>query len=148
MSAVTQGLLQSPLPALLQTLGEAIAEAQFAMDMRSASVVERLASTSLSVDEDTEASLLELGFVPSFYHLSTATLEARIAFSSTETTEFGAGASIGGTFKLFSAQVNASYSNKYSFHAEGSSSVSATFVSVPAPTTLRDLLAARAGQTG
>ena len=148
MNAVTQGLLQSPLPQLLQTLGEAIADAQFAMDATSASVVERLANTRVQVDDSTQASLLDLGFVPSFYHLSTATLEARVAFSSTQTTEFGVGASIGGSFKMFSAQVNASYSNKYSFHAEGSSSITATFVSVPAPSTLRDLLAAREGRAG
>lgn len=147
MSAVTTQLLQSPLPALLQTLGEAIAEAQLAMDTRSASVAERLAEIEISVGESATASLLALGFMPSFYHLSSATLEARVAFSSTETTEFGVGASIGGVFKVFSAQVDASYSNKYSFNAEGSSSIVANFVSVPPPAALRELLVERAGRS-
>jgi len=146
MSAVTTQLLNSPLPALLQTLGEAIAEAQFAMDTRSASVAERLAGTWVAIDESTTASLLALGFMPSFYHLSSATLEARVAFSSTESTEVGASASIGGSFKLLSAQVNASYSNKYGFNAEGSSSIVANFVSVPPPAALRDLLVVRAAE--
>lgn len=147
MASVNTQLLQSPLPTLLQNLGEAIADAQFAMDVRSASVVEKLAKTEVKVDDELSTSLLVLGFTPSFYHLSSATLEARVAFSSTESHEIGVSASVGGTFKMFSAQVNASYSNKYSFNAEGSSSIVANFVSVPPPAPLRDLLTERSSNT-
>jgi hypothetical protein len=67
-------------------------------------------------------------------------MEARVAFSSTQSIEVGAKVSVGGSFKLFSASVDASYSNKYSFNAEGSSSVVANFVSVPPPAVLQDRL--------
>ncbi len=139
MTTVTTQLLQSPLPTLLQTLGAAIADAQFSMDTKSAEIAKRLAETDVDIGDET-ISLLALGFVPSFYHLSSATMEARVAFSSTQTTEVGVTASVGGSFKLFSASVDASYSNKYSFNAEGSSSVIANFVSVPPPALLQDRL--------
>ncbi|ASJ71977.1 hypothetical protein IMCC3135_09400 [Granulosicoccus antarcticus IMCC3135] len=136
-------MLQSSLPQLLQSLGTSIAEAQYAMDRTSVDIASRMGETMIIVGDGGERSLLELGFVPSFYHLSTATIEARVAFSTTETTEIGVSASIGGSFKLFSASVNASYSNKYSFSSEGASTLVANFVSVPAPDGLRDLMAAQ-----
>lgn len=140
MTTVNAQLLHSPLPTLLQQLGEAIAETQFAMDERAAGLAQRFATTEVEIGAEQTASLLELGFVPSFYHLSSATLEARVAFSSTESREISAGVSVGGSYLFFSAQVNASYTNKYSFHAEGSSSIVANFVSVPPPAALQDRL--------
>ena len=78
-------------------------------------------------------SLLELGFTPTFFQVTEAVIEARVAFSSSETTEFGVAASIGVNVFFFAASVNAHYSNRYSFDASGSSSIRATFVAVPPP---------------
>lgn len=143
-------MLQAALPQLLHSLGTAIAEAQYEMDLKSVEIAERLDELKVDLGGSGERSLLSLGFTPTFYHLSTATIEARVAFSTTESTEIGASASIGGSFKLFAASVNASYSNKYSFTAEGSSTLVANFVSVPAPDGLRDVMAdlAAADSTG
>lgn len=140
----TVSMLQSSLPQLLNSLGVAIADAQYQMDLKAISIAEQLGATTTELGEGGERSLLSLGFTPTFYHLSTATVEARVAFSTAETTEVGGAASVGGSFKLFAASVNASYSNKYSFTTEGSSTLVANFVSVPPPDRLRDVLAAAA----
>jgi len=47
---------------------------------------------------------------------------------------------IGGGFAVFTASVNASYSNKYSFTAEGSSEISTRLVSLPPPAPLTQII--------
>ena len=70
-------------------------------------------------------------------------VEARLAFSVSQSQEEKASASlrVGSPFSMVAAQVNASYTNKYSFNADGSSSVSTRFVSIPPPAELKEILA-------
>ena len=117
-------------------------EAQFEMDKTSISIAERMGESGAVSFNNQDYSLLELGFTPSFYHFSQATITARVAFSSAVSEEFSVGASIGGGYPgIFFASVNASYSNKYSFNAEGSSEVRTTIVSLPPPAILGDIIA-------
>ena len=85
-------------------------------------------------------SLLELGFAPSFLHISEATVKVRVAFSQTESTSHEVGGSVTATYGIFSATVNASYSAKYSFETQGSSEITTRIVSVPPPLVLSERL--------
>lgn len=140
---ISTQLSQAPLPEMLERLGVAISNAQYAMDHNSIRIARMMADSEsglqLHPDED-KRSLLELGFTPSFYHLTEAKLDVRVAFSMSQTTEFSVGAKVGANVGFFAASVDASYSAKYSFDAHGSSAVSARFVSVPPPSSLTELL--------
>lgn len=131
---VIKSLEQAPLGRMVSDLGTGIAEAQFRMDQTAIRIAMLLMSRDPPVEiGGTEYSLLELGFAPTFYQVTEANIEAKVAFSSAESSEFSIGAEVGVNIGFFAASVNASYSRKYSFEASGSSSISARFVSVPPP---------------
>lgn len=140
-SRVITELQQSPLPEMVQRLGVAIGQAQLALDRNSVEIARLLADSENGIDlGGGSRSLLELGFAPTFYHITEATIEARVAFTQSESEAFSVGGSIGVNVGFFAASVNASYSNKYSFEATGSSSIRARFVSVPPPGLFNELL--------
>ena len=140
-SRVITELQQSPLPEMVQRLGVAIGQAQLALDRNSVEIARLLADDENGVDlGGGTRSLLELGFAPTFYHITEATIEARVAFTQSESEAFSVGGQIGVNVGFFAASVNASYSNRYSFEATGSSSIRARFVSIPPPALFNELL--------
>jgi len=145
MTSVNTMLEQSPLPQLVEGMGKAIAEAQFALDKRSIEIA-RMLGEPIEVFPGKDGkpaekrSMLELGFTPTFYHFTETTIKARVAFSSSQSVEYSVGGSFGGQFYVFTASVNASYSNKYSFTAEGSSEISTRIVSLPPPAPFTQLI--------
>ncbi|NLE97818.1 MAG: hypothetical protein GX596_07490 [Propionibacterium sp.] len=142
---VTTQLLQAPLPTIVEQLGVAIARAQFALDTNSVQLAKQLAETRVAVGDE-EYSLLALGFVPSFYAFTEATVEARLSFSMTETTEFNfeAGVQVGVNvgFVMAAASVSVGYARKFSVSSEGQSSLAARLVSLPPPEGLLELMRA------
>lgn len=143
MASVNTELQQAPLPEMVERLATAIAQAQLALDRNSAEIARILADTDSGIDFKDgmgSRSLLEMGFAPTFYHITDATIDARVAFTQSNSEAFTIGASIGVNVGYFAASVNASYTNKYSFEASGSSSIRAHFVSVPPPGVFNDLL--------
>lgn len=153
-NAVSRELMQTPLPDIVERLGTAIANAQYAMDRNSLQIATMMGDREehgVSFGPDGQKrSLLELGFTPSFYQITEATVEARVAFSMAQSSEtsLSVGATVGGAFYfvMFAASVNASYTNKYSFEASGSSAITAKFIAVPPPSILSTLLATLHGQ--
>jgi len=146
-ASVNQLLAESPLPSMIERLGSSIAEAQYAMD-KTALEIARLMSLPeqggiTRASDGHRYTLLELGFTPTFYHITNVTIEARIALSMGVSEQFSAGARIGAAVGFFAATVNASYSNKYSFDANASSSIVAQLNALPPPTILQELLSAR-----
>jgi len=136
-------LQNAPLPALIEKLGLAIANAQFALDKNAISIAQLLTDADHGVDLNDsfgKRTLLELGFQPTFYQITEATVEARVAFTASESEEFSIGASIGVNLGYFAASVNASYAAKYSFTGSGSSAITARFVAVPPPSVFSDIL--------
>lgn len=135
----------SPLPALIKNLGTSVAEAQYHMDMFVAKSLKILANKDEYGVEipgyEEKKSLLELGFLPSFYHFSEVNLNVKLALSSMEgeEIELGAEASFGKP-GVFGVSLNASYSNKYSFSANASSEFNTKIVSIPPPPILNELL--------
>lgn len=141
--AVTRNLLSAPLPQIIERLGIAVADAQRALDRNSVATAQEMATTEVEIGDE-KYNLIALGFVPTFYSFTEATVEAKLSFSMTESTEFGvsAGATVGvnAGFVMVAATVNVSYARKFQVGAEGTSSIAARLVSLPAPENLENIL--------
>jgi hypothetical protein len=137
--SLTTMLTNAPLPSIIEKLGTAVANAQYAMDHNSVRLAKEMANTEVEIGGNSY-TMLALGFTPAFYHFTEATVEAKLAFSMTESTEFSAGAKIGATIYIVAVSVEASYSRRFSMSAEGSSSVAARLVSLPPPPLLEEIL--------
>lgn len=141
--SVTQQLVSAPLPQIIERLGIAVADAQRALDENSVRTAAEMATAAVEIGEESY-NLLALGFTPTFYAFTEATVEAKLSFSISETTEFGvsAGASVGVNVGvvMVAATVNVSYARKFSVSAEGTSSIAARLVSLPVPEQLEKIL--------
>ncbi|WP_428241189.1 hypothetical protein [Gynuella sp.] len=141
--AVTRALVTAPLPQIIEKLGLAIAQAQFALDTNSVELAKIMAETEVDIGDETH-NLLSLGFLPSFYSFSEATVEAKLSFTMTESTEtsVSVGASVGVSYGVFmaAASVDVSYARKFSVSTEGASSIAARLVSLPAPDIFTQIL--------
>ncbi|PSJ38826.1 hypothetical protein [Allosphingosinicella deserti] len=141
--SVTQQLVSAPLPQIIERLGIAVADAQRALDENSVRTAAEMATAAVEIGDESY-NLLALGFTPTFYAFTEATVEAKLSFSISETTEFGvsAGASVGVNVGvvMVAATVNVSYARKFSVSAEGTSSIAARLVSLPVPEQLEKIL--------
>jgi len=141
--AVTRSLLSAPLPQIIEKLGVAIAQAQLALDRNSVKIAQELSETEVEIGDESY-NLLSLGFVPSFYAFTEATVEAKLSFTMTETTEtsINVGAQVGINYGVFmaAATVDVGYARKFSVTSEGASSIAARLVSLPPPETFIQVL--------
>ncbi|TFI59039.1 hypothetical protein E2493_07255 [Sphingomonas parva] len=141
--SVTQQLISAPLPQIIERLGIAVADAQRALDENSIKTAAAMATSEVEIGEESY-NLLTLGFTPTFYAFTEATVEAKLSFSMTETTDFAisAGATVGVNVGVVmaAATVNVSYARKFSVGAEGTSSIAARLVSLPVPDQLDKIL--------
>ncbi|MDA3904795.1 MAG: hypothetical protein PF484_01850 [Bacteroidales bacterium] len=148
--SIGQELLNAPFPELVKNLGVGIAEAQYALDRVSVRIAQMMGGFKYDNDgnfvQDNSAlvklsansepvSLLALGFTPTFYQYVETYIELKMAISMSTSKEASvkvkAKAKI--PFGIFSASVNASYSQKYQYEANGSSEMRTKLVTVPAP---------------
>ena len=140
---VTRQIMSAPLPQIIAQLGIAVADAQRALDANSVLSAELMSASEVDLGGE-KYNLIALGFTPTFYSFTEATVEAKLSFSMTEGTEFGvtAGASVGVTagIVMVAASVSVSYARKFSVSAEGMSSIAARIVSLPPPEILETLL--------
>jgi hypothetical protein len=92
-------------------------------------------------------SMLELGFSPTFYQFVDTIIEVKIAIKMTQDTEFKTNWSSRSELRksvgcsensVQTTQVDASYSAKYGYSAEGSSLLRTKLVPVPAPAILEE----------
>jgi len=148
--SIGQDLLNVPFPELVVKMGLGIAEAQFALDKLSIRITQLMAGFSIDsngkVKKDDTAliklqesgegySLLALGFAPTFYQFVDTYIEFKMAISMKEESSAEISTKVSGSapFGLFSASVNAGYSQKYQYSADGSSYMRTKLVSLPAP---------------
>jgi len=143
---------------MLEKLGMAIANAQAALDANSIRLANEMASVTIDVG-DKSYNLLSLGFTPAFYAFTEASLEMKMEFSMAESESEG----IAGAFNIgknkttegnentetqvFGASISGHYARKFSTSVEGSSSIAAKIVSLPAPDNYLELLKASANTT-
>ena len=124
---------------IIEKLGLAVAEAQRALDENSIQIAQSMADTEVTVAGG-QYNLLALGFMPSFYAFTEATVESKMSFTMMEEKSFSVGGSVGVNVGVFAASVDISYARKFSVEAEGASSIAARMVSLPPPETLMRLL--------
>ena len=141
--SVTRALVTAPLPQIIEKLGLAIAQAQFALDTNSVEIAKAMSETEVEIGDETY-NLLSLGFQPSFYSFTEATVEAKLSFTMTETTEtsVAVGIQAGVSYGVFmaAASIDVSYARKFSVSTEGASSIAARLVSLPPPDIFNQLL--------
>lgn len=114
----------------------------------------------LEIRMPTRMSMMELGFAPTFYQFVDTIIEVKIAIKITRETSFGStrtkkDSSVDSASKrkrsffgtrrsssyernVSTSQVDATYSNKYSYSAEGASILRTKIMPVPVPTALED----------
>ena len=142
-TTVTRSLVSAPLPQIIERLGLSIAQAQAALDNNAVKVAQTMAETPVELGGQTY-NLLTLGFTPSFYAFTEATVEAKLSFSMSETTETSVSAGVTAKVNygvvMVAASVDVSYARKFSVSAEGSSSIAARLVSLPAPEAFNEVL--------
>jgi hypothetical protein len=140
---VTRQLMSAPLPQIIEQLGLSIARAQSALDANSVQIAKEMVTTEVEIGDETY-NLLSLGFTPTFYAFTEATVEAKLSFSMSESTEtsikVGASVSGGVGFVMVAASVDVGYARKFSVSSEGQSSIAARIVSLPPPDALTEIL--------
>lgn len=141
---VTTALLQAPVPKIIEQLGVAIAQAQMALDENSVAMAKSLAETEVKIGDETH-NLLSLGFTPSFYAFTEATVESKLSFSMKEEKDLSVsvgvqgGGGVPGVF-MVAASVDVTYARKFSVSSDGTSSIAARLVSLPPPDILMEVL--------
>lgn len=156
---VIQQITNAPLPMMLEKLGMSIANAQSALDANSIRLANELATVKINLGDE-EYNLLSLGFAPTFYAFTEASVEMKMEFSMAESESYGGalGFSYGNTSnsnsnsntnnsssdststQMFGVSISAHYSRKFSSSAEGSSSIAAKIISLPAPDIYLEIL--------
>ena len=80
MSELSQALDAIDMTHMVLSLAQSIAEAQTAMDLSSLRLAQALATSRVPFDEE-QVSLLELGFVPTFYQFTETCFELKVSIS-------------------------------------------------------------------
>lgn len=172
--SVSTEMTNTPFPQMVRMLGVGIAEAQYELDLVSLKIARMMAGYApdpepeegappppppsgppertilVALGDGREYSLLELGFVPSFYQFVDTLIELKLSISMSRETNIKrssttVNASVTGKVGFFSAtasmrvsSVSASYASKYQYSAEGSSLMRTKLVPVPAPAILEE----------
>jgi hypothetical protein len=139
-------LLEVPIDQIIQKLGLGIAEAQFRLDQAAVRVATMLSQARVELHgadgKTSTKSLLELGFMPNFYHFAESEIEVRMTISM-QVSEGG-----GGGFNMSGMPLNAEYHRKHQFDLNGSSLIRTKLLTVPAPALFLDLLKEQARSGG
>lgn len=139
IGTITSTLTNSPLSSMIENMGLSIATAQAALDGNSIEMLKNLASSTVEIGGN-QVSLLNLGFVPSFYAFTEASFDAKMDFSMSESTAFDVSGVVSVETQVFSTTVSAGYARKFDQSASASSSIAARMVSLPPPENLVTLL--------
>ena len=145
--SIGQELLNVPFPEMVGQLAGAIAEGQYKLDMVSCKIAAIMGDAQKSPvqlpdvtnnNETITTSLIGAGFQPTFYQFTDTIIEVKIDITITNETEYSVDA--GWKCGLIGAHVNAKYSNKYSYTANGSSLLRTKITPVPPSTFMQKLL--------
>lgn len=125
-----------PVTELIEKLGVAVARAQLELAKVGVHIGELLASAEVTFEDENgqsvTRSLLELGFLPSFYEIGETEIEVALTLGLRAAGEGGDAAAEGETV-LFGIVLSPAYQRKYDFDATGAARVRARLVNVPPP---------------
>jgi len=153
---IVQTITNTPVPMMLEQLGVSIAKAQAALDANSIRMANEMSTVEVDIGDE-KHNLISLGFAPTFYAFTEATIEVKMEMSIAESEEYGGSASLNvgkansdskndkkgnksTNATMFGLSVSANYARKFSVNAEASSSIAAKIVSLPAPDTYYEIL--------
>jgi hypothetical protein len=164
--AIGQDLLNVPMGDMIRQMAFAIADAQLQLDESSLRVAEMMSGKRIERNDsgvatgvvtDTrvtfdgeQVSMIELGFTPTFYHFVDTIIEVKIAIKISS--EIASSTTIKGEqktqrlvfgngridYSVTTTPVDATYSSKYNYTAEGSSLLRTKLTPVPPPTILEE----------
>jgi len=149
MASIGHELLDVPFPEMVVQLASAIAEGQYKMDMVSCSIAKMMGDAKKSpvelpdVTNDNKTiktSLIGAGFQPTFYQFTDTIIEVKIDITINKSYESEVDVSHKGGFFISTTSVNAKYTQKYSYTAEGSSLLRTKITPVPPSTFMQKLL--------
>ncbi len=143
-------LMDAPIADMIQKLGLSIAEAQLRLDQVGVQVATLLSDAKVDFKNDagetTTKSLLELGFIPSFYQFTETEIEVKltIQLKVEEGIDVEGEAAVAGATKnravAFGASINVEYHRKYDFDMTGSSSVKTKLIAIPPPSVFLEMI--------
>lgn len=151
--ALFEELASVPIDRMISSMARGIAKAQYDLDLAGIKIAQLMAgiteSSRVAFGNKTY-SMLELGFTPSFYHFVDTVIEVRVSITITRSREFTTSRGSSTSYDRAddevthtrTSSVNASYSNKYQYSAEGSSLMRTKIVPVPAPALLNERILA------
>jgi hypothetical protein len=145
-----EALLEAPIGELIQRVASSIAEAQLKLDQIGVRVASLLSEAKVTFNKadgtPVEKSLLELGFMPTFYAFTETDIEIKLTIqlkvdedftikgsATAGSTATGEGVEAAKRIVPFGITISADYHRKYGFDMSGSSSVKTKLLSVPPP---------------
>jgi hypothetical protein len=142
-----EALLEAPIGELIQRVASSIAEAQLKLDQIGVRVAQLLSEAKVTFNKadgnPVEKSLLELGFMPTFYAFTETDIEVKLTIQLKVDEEFkisgsatagqGQGVEAAKRVVPFGITISADYHRKYGFDMSGSSTVKTRLLSVPPP---------------
>ena len=142
-----EALLEAPIGELIQRVASSIAEAQLKLDQIGVRVASLLSDAKVTFNKadgsPVEKSLLELGFLPTFYAFTETDIEIKMTIqlkveedlkiSGEVSAGSGEGVEAAKRIVPFGIAISADYHRKYEFDMSGSSTVKTRLLSVPAP---------------
>lgn len=166
--SIGQQLLDVPFGEMISSLGLAIAEAQHKLDTNSMDILRQMGEketvslpfcrvnydgNDLTIsDEEIPTSMIGAGFQPTFYQFAETIIEVKIAITMSYDIEksVSVGSEMNSKAKYKkktvsrTTTVDASYSSKYNYSAEGSSLLRTRLVPVPPNSVISQMLELRA----
>ncbi len=151
-----QALLDVPVAKLIEMTAKAIANAQYELDASAVRAATLMSETRIDFRDAegavTPRSLLELGFIPTFYHFSETEMEFKVTITTKVESGIELGVEAGGSFEnqavMFAATVSFDLHHKYGFEMTATSTVRTKMVAVPAPQIFMQALRDNAGSGG
>lgn len=144
---VSRELETVPFDKMLESMAKGIAKAQNALDMNSMAIALRFSGANEKDkvpfgNSDKKLSMMELGFKPTFYQFVDTIIEIKVVVKMTRgNTSTNSSMKAEGDLDIFSTSasvstVSSSYTQKYSFSSEASSSIRTKLVPIPPPAVL------------
>ncbi len=149
--SIGQELLDVPFAEMVAQLAGAIAEGQMKLDTVSCKIAQMMGDAEkhpISLPDVTNdnkpivTSLIGAGFQPAFYQFTDTIIEVKIDIKITKESQTSVNASTTAKtpFGCVSTTVNAGYSSKYSYSAEGSSLLRTKITPMPPSVFMQKLL--------
>ncbi|MFQ3248985.1 MAG: hypothetical protein ACI9O6_000789 [Glaciecola sp.] len=154
-----QALMDVPIPKLIENTAKAIASAQYELDSSSVRAATLLSETRITFNDadgtSRERTLLELGFIPQFYHFTETEMEFKVTISVRVESgiDFGLEAGLGteesaGLPVAFAGTISFDLHHKYEFDMEAVSRIKTTMRSIPPPQAFLEALRQHASSGG